>query len=124
MFKRIHICFLGVLSEWREMPVGQLERAMGIHAGRDSDHTRRGVQGEEGARNLTCARLHGVACWLSCSSTQVESPVLCRTSQIKREVVVVGESSEGGTPVSRLYGKWVKSNQRGRSEGCVHTILC
>lgn len=48
------LCFiLGVLPERREVPVGQLQRAVGLHAGRDRHHPRRGVQTQEGARHLS-----------------------------------------------------------------------
>jgi hypothetical protein len=46
----------GVLSEWRKVPAGQLERALGVHAGRDRHHPRqRRLQGEKGARVLRLA---------------------------------------------------------------------
>lgn len=42
----------GLLSERREMPVSKLDCAVGIHARRDRYDTRRGVQAEEGTRDL------------------------------------------------------------------------
>lgn len=39
--------FPGVLPEWREMPIGKLERPMGIHARRNSNDIGRRIQSEE-----------------------------------------------------------------------------
>lgn len=34
------------------MPAGQLDGPVGVHAGRDRHHPRRGLQAEEGARHI------------------------------------------------------------------------
>lgn len=51
------ISISGLLSERREMPVGEQSSAMGVYAGRDRDdpwggHSWLWAQGEEGARDL------------------------------------------------------------------------
>lgn len=43
----------GLLSKWREVPSGKFECSLGIHARRNSNHSGRGVQSEERARDLS-----------------------------------------------------------------------
>ncbi|GBP63810.1 Interferon regulatory factor 2-binding protein-like A [Eumeta japonica] len=50
--KRDVLNIAGVLSERRKMSAGELDGAVGVHAGRDRHDPGRGVQAEEGARDL------------------------------------------------------------------------
>lgn len=43
----------GVLPERREVPTGQLNDSMGIHAGGNRHYPRRGAESEKGTRDLT-----------------------------------------------------------------------
>lgn len=80
----------GLLPKWWEVSSGKFECSLGIHARRNCDHSGRGVQSEERARNLSREDISPGA-WVLVSILVPNFSSLCI---IERAVVLQWEVSE------------------------------